>query len=42
MATSCRRIPLLKAVENIRQEPRRDAFAGINYAHFHLCAGAFE
>jgi uncharacterized NAD(P)/FAD-binding protein YdhS len=26
----------------IRQEPRRDAFAGINYAHFHLCAAAFD
>src|ERR1700722_9180904 len=40
--TSCRRIPLLKAVENVRQELGCDALASINYADLDFCAGMFE
>src|SRR5438132_4346297 len=42
MSTSCRCIPLLKPVENIRQKPGCDAFTGINDADFHVCVDAFE
>ena len=36
MSTSCRRIPLLKPVENIRQKLGCDAFTGINDTDFHV------
>jgi hypothetical protein len=34
--------PLVEAVENVRQKIGCDAFTGIRYADFHLCAGPFE
>src|SRR3981081_4712064 len=36
MSTSCRGIPLLKPVENIRQKIGCDAFTGINDADFRV------
>ena len=42
MATSCRRVPLLKTVEDIRQELRRDAFTRITDADFDMRVDAFE
>src|SRR5580704_5747156 len=42
MPAGGRRIPLLKAVENVRQELGCDALASINYADLDFCAGVFE
>ena len=42
MPTSCRRVPLLKTVEDIRQELGRDAFTRIDNADFYVRVDAFE